>query len=116
MNSDQNFVGLPDGSVANARAMVRLVPNSRWSIQWVQNLVATPSNLKGRLNDEDRIEEEIEPHQMADAPSMEGQPDSNVRVPPRLKIMLQDLQRHGFTPNCPNVEPMKRVFMSELEA
>ena len=45
MHSDQNFVGLMDGSVTTARAMVRLVPSARWSMKWVQDLVATPPIL-----------------------------------------------------------------------
>ena len=92
MNSDQNFIGMQDGSVTTSRAMVRLIPSARWSIKWVEPLVATPSNPKGRKDTYDHIEEGLEPHQMADAPAMEEQHNSDVRAPPRLKIMLPDLQ------------------------
>ena len=55
--------------------------------------------MKGRRLDV--IEEDIAPHEMVDAPTMEEQEDREIRVPPRLRISLNDLKKFGFTPGCP---------------
>ena len=46
LNSDQNYIGLDDGSVTSARAMVRLVPRKRWSSDKVGNISGLPMDFK----------------------------------------------------------------------
>ena len=42
LSSDQNLIATADGSITRARAMVRVVPSSRWDASRVQSVVATP--------------------------------------------------------------------------
>ena len=51
MHSDINCIALTDGSVTQARAMVRLVSGARWSEKWIQHLTATPFNTQSRNTD-----------------------------------------------------------------
>ena len=57
--SDQNYVGLHDGSVTRARALVRTVPCIRWDFGRVQALTATP--FQERPTKLDSIEAEETP-------------------------------------------------------
>ena len=44
-SSDQNFIGLADGSVTRARAMVRVVESQRWVAARVLGVAGTPTSL-----------------------------------------------------------------------
>ena len=42
LNSDQNIIGLADGTVTRARAMTRVIPSLRWNRDRIEKLIATP--------------------------------------------------------------------------
>ena len=45
-NCDQNYIGLADGSIVTARAIVRLVPSLRWSMEKVGAVTGVPMDVK----------------------------------------------------------------------
>ena len=105
MNSDQNYIALTDGSITTARAMVRLVPSARWSTRYVENLIATPFNLK--IKKLELIEEHEDPHANADAPKVDDSlpaEEEYKRALSRLKIMPTDLKKYGYSDQCPKCD------------
>lgn len=60
MNSDQNLIGLNDGSVTCARAMLRVIPSLRWDTNKVGNISGAPTDMK--IQHIDNIEQEADPH------------------------------------------------------
>ena len=49
MNTDYNYVGLSDGTVVCARAMVRVIPSKRWDVKRLMGLRGTPNHEKLRI-------------------------------------------------------------------
>ena len=99
LSSDQNVIGLSDGTVTRARAMTRVVPSLRWSRDRVENLLATP--IKERLPPQslDDIEAETNPrdHDAGEMPEDDLDP---AKIKRRLKIELKDVKRYGPSPGC----------------
>ena len=60
MNSYQNYIGLSDGSVTCARAMVRMVHRKSWDTDKIGNITALPMDYKTKHRD--IIEQGPEPH------------------------------------------------------
>ena len=58
-NSDQNFIGLTDGSVTKARAMVRVPESERWQGGNLLKIPGTPTTM--HATNLDLIEEERDP-------------------------------------------------------
>ena len=99
MNSDQNFIGLPDGSVTGARAMVRLVPKKRWDTERTGNISATPMDFKTR--NLDIIEQGPEPHAHSSEDPANAEDDSApLAKGRRIQVTPQHLQEYGYTPGC----------------
>ena len=100
-NCDQNYVGLADGSIVTARAIVRLVPSLRWSLDKLRAITGVPMDFKTR--NYDVIEETEDPHQhaSADEPIDAEGPDAASR---RLRITYAHLRQHVFTPGCRRCE------------
>ena len=102
MSSDQNFIGLANGDVVCARAIVRLVPSVRWNMDLIAKLSVTPFEYKSR--NQDVIEEDPDPHNHPEpAPAEKPQ-----RPPKRLKIYDADIKRFGYTEGCPRCNFVKR--------
>ena len=59
MHTDANWVGLRDGSVVTARAIVRVVPRNRWSIDRINAIAGVPGAPRAPF---DAVEAEPEPH------------------------------------------------------
>ena len=59
-NTDTNYIGLADGSIAAARAMVRVPASQRWDAQKIEAVTMTPLNFK--TVNFDRLEEATDPH------------------------------------------------------
>ena len=97
MNSDQNFIGLPDGSVTCARAMVRLVPRRRWDMTQLGNITTMPMDHKTKHLDV--IEQEPDPHAYAPVEATEDDDAAQLKRR-RMIVTWQNLQEFGFTPNC----------------
>ena len=54
------YIGLADGSIVAARAIVRLMPSLRWSMKKIGLINGVPMDLKTK--NYDTIEEELSPH------------------------------------------------------
>ena len=96
LSSDQNFIGLINGDVVCARAMVRTVPTIRWNSDRVSKVRATPMTYTS--SSQDQIEEEAEPHSHDDPTRDAEDLDRNAR---RVPLYDADVQAHGFTEGCP---------------
>ena len=79
-----------------ARAIVRLVKEARWDTQRRLEVSETP--LTENSKHMDLIESQPDSHAHPDR-DLQGDPDPPSRR--RVKITLQDLKQHGFSPNCP---------------
>ena len=102
MSSDQNYVGLVNGDVICARAIVRVVPSIRWDADKVGLISITPHTFKTK--NMDVIEEDSDPHSHP-----EPQPsDAEARSPRRLKIFDSDLRTFGYTEGCPRCEFVRK--------
>ena len=83
ISSDQNFIGLPNGNVVRARAIVRLVPEARWRAEFVMKIAVTPLQECPKTFDD--IETRDAPH---DHPPPDAGSDAKKR---RVKITYSDL-------------------------
>ena len=101
MSSDQNFIGLADGSVTCARAMVRLVSKRRWDTEQIGNISALPMDFKTR--NLDIIEQGPEPHAHAHEDEDQQQVDDDSMPPSkkrRVQVTWKQLQQFGYTEGC----------------
>ena len=103
LSSDQNFIGLGSGDVICARAIVRVVPQLRWSHEMVSKITTTPLTFKA--NALDRIEEHAEPH-VHPEPVTDAQ--DTPRQMRRLKLLDADIKRFGLTESCPRCEYLRQ--------
>ena len=73
-NSDQNIIGLLDGTTTRARAMVRTVESRRWSRERIQRLATTPIDEKptrlDTIEDHHAPQSNPEPHRTSTTPSI----------------------------------------------
>ena len=60
IGSDQNIIGLHDGTITYAKAMARVVEGVRWSTEWVMGIHVTP--LHANPIDLDLVETDERPH------------------------------------------------------
>ena len=102
-NCDQNYVGLADGSIVSARAIVRLVPSLRWNFDKLGAIAGVPMDFKTK--NYDVIEEAEDPHVHASAEGPDAEdPDAFRHLDRRLRITPNLLRQHGYTPGCRNCE------------
>ena len=102
MSSDQNFVGLANGDVVCARAIVRLIPETRWDADKIGSIRITPFDF--RTKTQDTIEEDPDPHAHPEPKSSDAEP----RPTRRLKIYDKDLSRFGYTDGCQRCDFVRR--------
>ena len=94
-NCDQNYVGLANGSIVAARAIVRLVPSLRWSMDKVGAVSGVPMDFKTK--DYDIIEEEASPHTH---PEENEDLELNEPLSRRRQITAQHLRDYGYSDRC----------------
>ena len=94
LSSDQNYIGLSSGEVICARAIVRVVPEMRWSHDAISKISTTP--LTFRAGALDKIEESQEPHTHPE-PAEAAEATRQIR---RLKMFDADVKRFGLTESC----------------
>ena len=115
-SSDQNYVGLLNGSVVRARAIVRLIPEARWDARKVLAVTTDPMTENTHMmdaleNTKDTVVEDVEPGEPGDEPQRK-----------RVRITLQDLSTHGFSVDCPRCAcyragaPQRAEFHKHTEA
>ena len=102
MSSDQNFVGLNNGDVVCARAIVRMIPETRWDADRIGAIRITPFDFKTKA--QDIIEADPDPHAHPEPKSSDADPTSKRRV----KIYDQDLVRFGYTEGCQRCNYVRR--------
>ena len=103
LSSDQNYVALSNGDVVCARAIVRVVPNIRWSAELVSKVNTTPLQFKtGTL---DKIEETTKPHMH---PDPEAEASDAARQARRLRILDADVRKYGYTKSCQRCEYLRQ--------
>ena len=107
MNTDYNYVGLSDGTVVCARAMVKVIPSKRWDVKRLMGLRGTPNHEKTK--NYEGIEEDMDPHAHPDESAESSGADLNPSEPKRLKITLKDLKEHGYSDGCPKCSLHKRA-------
>ena len=103
LSSDQNFIGLRSGEVICARAMVRVVPNVRWSAERISMIKVLPLTFKS--NALDHIEESTEPHSH---PEPNADVEEAARQSRRVKVMDSDVKRFGFTDSCQRCQYLRQ--------
>ena len=94
MSSDQHFVGLANGEVVCARAIVRLVLSLRWDAEKIRAIRITPFDFKTR--NQDAIEEDPDPHAHPEPKPV----DAEGKMSKRLKIFDNGIQKFGYTEGC----------------
>ena len=102
MASDQNFVGLANGDVVCARAIVRLIPETRWDADRIGAIRITPFEFKTKA--QDIVEEDPDPHSHPEPKSSDADP----RAPRRLKIYDKDLGTFGYTSGCQRCDCVRK--------
>ena len=95
-HSDINYVALTDGTITQARAMVRLVGKCRWDAERIGRITGTPSEFKAK--NLDGIEAELEPHDHPAPPEQDVDTEVGRH---RAKITMKNLALVGFTSKCP---------------
>ena len=102
-NCDQNYVGLANGSIVAARAIVRLVPSLRWNMERLGMVKGTPMDFKTK--EYDSIEEDVSPHTH---PDDRDDQDLVERENRRMQISYPHLRQYGFTDGCRRCELHKQ--------
>ena len=78
MSSDQNFVGLANGDVVCARAIVRLIPETRWDADRIGSIRITPFDFKTTALD--IVEEDPDPYAHPEPKSPDADPKTSRRL------------------------------------
>ena len=97
LSSDQNGVGLRNGEVVRARAIVRLLPEKRWDSEILLSISTTP--LTENNNWLDKLEARADPHTFDSAD--DGRDPASSSAQRRARITYKDLQAFGFSDMCP---------------
>ena len=95
LGSDQHYIRVNSGDVVCARAIVRVVPNARWSYDRLSKIKIPPIHFKP--NKMDRIEESSEPQAHPEPAADTGDAARQLR---RLRVMDADVKRFGYTESC----------------
>ena len=94
-NSDENVLGLPNGKVIRARAMLRVVIHARWSNERFDAVNMSPIKERLHRSTIDEIETQQQPHDQSRAPIGDGAEQRWVQ------ITRADVAKHGATTGCP---------------
>ena len=101
MASDQNCIGLQNGDVIRARAIIRLVPAARWDSKLALSVKTTPLTESTRYLDATEALEQ--PHQHPDIDEGREAPRSSPQLR-MVKIALKDRKAHGYSDHCPRCQ------------
>ena len=109
LNSDQNYIGLDDGSVTCARAMVRLVPRKRWSSDKVGNISGLPMDFKTK--NLDLIEQSPEPQEHARSELEGPEEPADDSLGRRRQSGWKQMQDFGYSDNCHRCSCINKDFI-----
>ena len=90
-NTDANYVGLSDGSITTARALVRVPESQRWDGSKLLSITGTPLSMT--TVNFDRVEEADDPHRGPPGHRQDGPDDDAPQR--RLPILVRDRVVHG---------------------
>ena len=96
LDSDQNFVGLSNGTVVCARAIIRLNSRLRWNSEKAMAITGVPMDTKTQHFDV--IEQDDEPHVHAEPVD---DPEAESQGFRRLRITQDHMRLHGYSDGCP---------------
>ena len=97
-NTDANFLGLMDGTVVRARAMVRVIPSQRWDVERLRRVTGTPMSLNTAIFDS--VEDATDPHRGPAGHRQDDADREDLDVLSRCApILLRDLRTHGVSPD-----------------
>ena len=102
MATNESYIGLSNGSVVRGRAINRVRPDKRWSVDFVQNIKGSPSNPM--CADDTVVESFPDPHANAGDDERDALEDDvviRVSASRRVKINKRDIDKYGASPNCP---------------
>ena len=105
LSSDQNYIGLSSGEVVCARAIVRVVPEMRWSHEAISKISATPLTFKA--GSMDKIEESTDPHAHPEPEPVDENQDVG-RQSRRLKLFDADVKKYGMTDSCQRCDYLRQ--------
>jgi hypothetical protein len=116
-SSNEHVVATRLGNVVKSRSVVRVVEASRWNSDAALAVVGTPTLLNPLDPEEDAgyaaIDESEQPHLELDAdihngdPMVESNTGRSVSFAPG-KIMAKDLERYGYSDDCPRCSDIQR--------
>ena len=90
----RNFNGKAGGDVVRARGIARLVPGARWDPERMLGVTTTPLTQNTRWIDAIEASDSPASHSLKHDAAVDAEQPSR-----RVRIMLQDVQRHGFLSN-----------------
>ena len=103
MSSNESYIGLSNGSVVRGRAINRVRPDKRWSVELIQNIKGSPSNPMS--SDDTVVESFADLHANAGNDERDALKDDvevvKVGASRRVKINKTDIDKYGPSPNCP---------------
>ena len=86
-----------DVGVVSARSLTRRMAKERWNSDVLSKISSTPWDLRGETPVEVEFEHNDEGDQEADA-------RGNAKGPRQIRITRLDLEKHGYTVNCPQCD------------
>ena len=116
MTPNEALIGLPNGDVARARSVARLIPSQQWRAEAILAIEGTPAKPTKSGYDDSVLESLDNPHLFLDAAQREALDDeepTDIDMPlclyvdrklPSLRITKEDLVRYGYTDHCPRCE------------
>ena len=107
MSSNESYIGLSNGSVVRGRALNRVRPDKRWSMDMIQAIKGTPSDPM--CKDDTEVESFVNPHANAgdearDALDGEGNPNAAMSAHRRTRIEKSDIEQFGPNRQCPKCQ------------
>ena len=116
-SSNEHMVATRLGNVVKSRSVVRVVEASRWNSDAALATLGTPT-LLNPLDPEDdagyaAVDESEQPHLELDAGIHDGEPMAEPNAGRSIsfapgKIMARDLERYGYTDECPRCTDIQR--------
>ena len=128
MTSNEALVGLPNGDVIRTSSVARLIPSQRWKPEAILAITGTPARPTAQDDADSIIEYFANPHLLIDSEQRAALDDeSKVDVElhlclhvdrrlPSLRITKGDLDRYGYTDECPRCTHTKMGVVHHINS
>lgn len=97
--SDENFIGLADGTAARASAIARPITPKQWQPKRISRTVGAP--FDATVSALDITNEAVDPHS-SQVPSQDESAVGSMKVPTRVRITYIDIKRVGCSEHRPH--------------